>query len=272
MMTTDLEIICVGNELLIGKTLNTNAQWLGRQATSLGANVKRITVVQDIVDEIANVICEALARKPRFIISTGGLGPTFDDKTLQGVSKALNRKLEINQKALTMVKQKYEEYAAKRPVSTTTELTPARVKMATLPEKAEPVGNPIGTAPGVKVDLEATVLFVLPGVPSEMEAIFCETVVPLLKQSTGGMFFYEKSMFVDNMMESRLSPLIDKVMSNNKGVYLKSHPMGAENKPHIEVHLTITAGEKDKPEEKLSKAIAELATLIEENNGKAILS
>ena len=57
-MTVDLEIICVGNELLIGKVLNTNAHWLGKQATNLGANVKRITVVQDIVDEMANVVCE----------------------------------------------------------------------------------------------------------------------------------------------------------------------------------------------------------------------
>ncbi len=55
-MTVDMEIICVGNELLIGKTLNTNAHWMGKQATNLGANVKRITVVQDIVDEIAKVI------------------------------------------------------------------------------------------------------------------------------------------------------------------------------------------------------------------------
>ena len=76
-----MEIVCVGNELLIGKTLNTNAHWLARRATSLGIMVKRITVVADDVDEIAKVILEALKRKPRFIITTGGLGPTFDDKT-----------------------------------------------------------------------------------------------------------------------------------------------------------------------------------------------
>ena len=88
-MTVDMEIICVGNELLIGKILNTNAHWLGKQATNLGVNVKRITVVQDIVDEIAKVICEAIERKPQFIITTGGLGPTFDDKTLAGHSQSI---------------------------------------------------------------------------------------------------------------------------------------------------------------------------------------
>ena len=88
-MAVEVEIICIGNELLIGKILNTNAHSLALQATALGANVKRVTVIQDIVEEIAATINEAVARKPRFIITTGGLGPTFDDKTFQGVAAAL---------------------------------------------------------------------------------------------------------------------------------------------------------------------------------------
>ena len=241
-----MEIICVGNELLIGKTVNTNAHWMGKQATNLGVNVKRITVVQDVVEEIAKVICEALERKPQFIVTTGGLGPTFDDKTLQGVAKALNRKMEVNQQALAMVKARYVEYAKKRNLPTG-EMTPARVKMATLPEKTEPVTNPVGTAPGMRVDLDETVLFALPGVPSEMEAIFTQTIAPLLKEAVGDRVFCEKSMFLENIMESQLAPLIDKVMSANEGVYIKSHPMGAENEPHIEIHLTTAAKKKEKP-------------------------
>ena len=89
-MTVDLEIVCVGNELLIGKIKDTNAHYLAKQATQLGANVKRVTVIQDTLAEIASTICEAIARKPQFIVTTGGLGPTFDDKTLQGIAKALN--------------------------------------------------------------------------------------------------------------------------------------------------------------------------------------
>jgi molybdenum cofactor synthesis domain-containing protein len=271
-MTVAMEIICVGNELLIGKTLNTNAHWLGKQATNLGVNVKRITVVQDIIDEIANIVLESINRKPHFIVTTGGLGPTFDDKTLEGIAKALNRRLEVNQKALAMVKEKCEEYARKRQLSTTTvELTPPRVKMATLPEKTEPVNNPIGTAPGVRVDLEGTVLFALPGVPSEMEAIFTETIAPLLKQAVGDRVFCEKSMFLDNIMESNLAPLIDRVMSANKGVYIKSHPMGAENKPHIEIHLTVAAKAEEKPMKMLEKSMRQLSILVEENGGKAIV-
>lgn len=80
----DVEIICVGNELLIGRILNTNAQWLAKRVTSLGATVKRILIVGGDDDEIASSIIDSLKRKPKFILITGGLGPTFDDKTLIG--------------------------------------------------------------------------------------------------------------------------------------------------------------------------------------------
>jgi molybdenum cofactor synthesis domain-containing protein len=263
-----MEIICVGNELLIGKTANTNAYWMGKQATSLGANVRRITVVQDIIEEIAGVIREVLARKPGFIVTTGGLGPTFDDKTLAGIATGLNRKLEVNQNALEMVKARYIEYAKKRN-QPLTEMTPARIKMATFPEKTEPVINPVGTAPAMRVELDGTVLFALPGVPGEMEAIFTESVAPMLKEAVGDRVFCEESLFLEDIMESHLAPLIDKVMNANKGVYIKSHPMGAESRPHIEIHLTAAAAKEEKPMEKLEKAKRQLASLVEENGGKA---
>jgi len=269
-MTREMEIICVGNELLIGKTLNTNAQWIAKQATALGINVKRVTVVADDVNEIATAIRETLKRKPHFAITTGGLGPTFDDKTLEGIAEALNRKLEINDEALKMVREKYEAYAMEKGTETV-ELTPARIKMAMLPEKAEPIPNPVGTAPGVRVDLKETMLIVLPGVPSEMEAIFHETVASLLEQLSGKRVFYEKSVYVDGVMESSLAPLIEKVMRDNSGVYVKSHPKGRENRSHIEIHVSITAREGKKLEEKLQKAITQLSSEIGKIGGKVVV-
>ena len=266
-MSTTIEIICVGNELLIGKIKDTNAHYLAKQATQLGANVKRVIVIQDTVSEIASTLCEAIARKPKIIITTGGLGPTFDDKTLQGLSKAIGQELEVNQEALATVKQKCVDYAKKRGLPTDIELTPPRVKMATLPKETKPVNNPIGTAPGVRFDMQETVLFVLPGVPVEVEAIFSETIGPLIKQAVGDRVFCERSIFVDNIFESHLAPLIDKVMSDNLGVYVKSHPIRAENKPHMELHLTITASKEQNPEERLLKVAKELTDLIEGNGG-----
>lgn len=270
-MTVDVEIICIGNELLIGKIMNTNAHWLATQTTNLGANVQRITVIQDNLMEIASAINEAKARKPTFIITTGGLGPTFDDMTLQGVAIALGSKLEVNPSALEMVKQRCIEYAKKRGLPTDIELTPPRIKMAKFPEKTQPITNPIGTAPGLRVETDGAFLFVLPGVPAEMEAIFTQTIAPLIKQLVGKWVFCQKSIMVKGIIESSLAPLIDQVMAKNEGVYIKSHAaMGTKSNPFTELHMTMRTNEPN-PQEKLAKAAKEIAELIETNGGKAVV-
>lgn len=266
-MNQQMEIICVGNELLIGKTLNTNAHWLAKRATSLGIMVKRITVVSDDVKEIASSVKEAMQRKSHFIITVGGLGPTFDDKTLGGIAEALNRKLQVNEKALKMVREKYEVYV-KAGRMEKVELTPPRMKMATLPEGAEPLPNPAGTAPGVMVKIEETILIALPGVPSEMEAIFDESVAPLLKKEAGKVAFFEVSIYADNIMESTLAPLIDQTMHDNPYVYIKSHPKGEEKKPHIEIHSSTTAEDSKTAKNRLGKAIIQLTELVQKSGGK----
>lgn len=268
-----LEIICVGNELLIGKTLNTNGHWLAKRATSLGVMVKRVTVILDEVDEIATVLREALKRKPRFIITTGGLGPTFDDKTLEGIAKGLNRKLGVNKKALKLVKEKYESYLKQGKI-VKVELTPARVKMATLPEGAEPLRNAVGTAPGMLLRVGSTFVIALPGVPPEMEAIFDESVAPMIKKEAGRSGFFEKSVHADRIMESNLAPLIDQVMHDNPRVYIKSHVytgsnlQPSEGRPHIEIHFSITAETSKNALEHLDKTITELSRLIVNSGGR----
>jgi len=270
-MNQQMEIISIGTELLIGKTLNTNAHWMARRATSLGITVKRITVVRDDTNDIAKIVHEALKRKTRFIITTGGLGPTFDDKTLEGMAKALNRKLEVDEKALKMVREKYEGYVKAGRIERV-ELTPPRVKMATLPKGAEPLPNPVGTAPGIMMKVEGTFLIALPGVPSEMEAIFEESVAPLLKKEAGEVVFFETSIYADNIMESTLAPLIDQTMHENPYVYIKSHPKGEEKKPHIEIHFSTTAKDFKTAKDRLGKAIVQLSELVQKTGGKIKLS
>jgi nicotinamide-nucleotide amidase len=265
-MGTQMEIICVGNELLIGKTLNTNATWMAKRATSLGIEVKRITVIADDVNEIAKATVEALRRKPSLIVTTGGLGPTFDDKTLEGISEALGNKLEVNEKALEMVKGKYEALAKEAKIEKV-DLTPSRIKMAKLPEKSEPLHNPVGTAPGVAMRVKGTTFIALPGVPSEMKAIFEESIVPLLKKQAGDVTFFETSIFADSIMESILAPLIDRVMHDNPLVYIKSHPKGEENIPHIELHFSTTAKESRTAKSHLENAITQLSEAVEKNGG-----
>jgi len=266
-MSTSVEIICIGTELLIGKTLNTNAQWLAKRITTLGLNVHRITNIADDIDEISNTMQEALQRKPHFIITTGGLGPTFDDKTLEGIAKGLGRKIKINDNALKMIKNTYSKYVEERLIDKV-ELTPPRVKMAKFPEGANPLPNPVGTAPAVLIEHEGTTIIALPGVPSEMEAIFEESVVQLLKKAAGAATFFEISIQVLGVMESDIAPLIDQVMHNNPYVYVKSHPSREGEKPRLELHLTTTAKDLKQAKSHVSKALIEITELVQMKGGK----
>jgi molybdenum cofactor synthesis domain-containing protein len=266
-MTHPIEIICIGNELLIGKTLNTNAQWLAKRVTNLGLSVRRIIIVGDDTDEISSIIQETIQRNPAFLITTGGLGPTFDDVTLEGLARALECKLEINKEALTMIKRKYREYAEEGKMEKA-EMTPPRVKMAKLPKGARPLFNPVGTAPGVVIKRKSTTVVALPGVPSELKAIFDNSVAPLLKQVAGDVTFFETSMEATKVIESEMAPLIDQVMHDNPYVYIKSHPKGAERIPRIEFHFSATAKKSVVARKRVTKAFVQLSELIEEKGGK----
>ena len=259
------EILCLGNELLIGKIVNTNAQWLAHQITSLGGSVHRITEVGDDVAEIAAALREAIARRSAFILTTGGLGPTFDDKTLDAVALVLETPLEVNDAALRMVKDRYRHY--EQTTHQTLELTPARLKMAHLPQGAVPLPNPVGTAPGVLSASGSSTIINLPGVPSEMKAIFEASVAPLIRRCVGSHHLYETSLAVTAIIESALAPLIDQVMRDHPAVYVKSHPQAAEPVPRIELHLSTHADAPDAAKEQVEAAAAAIARLIEDNGG-----
>ncbi len=183
-------MLCVGNELLIGRTLNTNASRISSELHRIGVWVSRHTVVGDDVDGIAEAVKEALDRSADFLIISGGLGPTYDDKTLQGLAKALNRRLVVNRKALSMIKTRYKKMAEKG-IIPRFEITPYRLKMATLPAYSRALPNPLGTAPAVMVRHNATTIFCLPGVPSELESILADSVIPMIKRSVGELYTTE---------------------------------------------------------------------------------
>jgi len=261
----NVELICVGNEILIGKTLNTNAHWLAKRITSLGLKVRRITVIGDDLDEIAAAIRETVRRKPCFVIVTGGLGPTFDDKTLEGVALGLDRELEENEEALEMIKAKYEKYVAEGRMREY-EMTPHRIKMGRLPKGGKPLPNPVGTAPGVILNHEGIQMVMLPGVPEEMKAIFDGSVAPMIRETAGDLTFYEVSLEVRDLPESELAPLLDCVMHDNPYVYIKSHPK-AEKIPHLELHFSTTSDDSKIARQRIGRAIIQISEMIKKKGG-----
>ncbi len=157
-------VITVGDELLAGDTVNTNAAWLGRQLDSCGARVERIVTVPDRVEDIAMEVNEARAAHDAVIV-TGGVGPTHDDVTMDGVAAALGVRMERNDDAVAWI-DTHDAYSHDDLVDGT----------ADLPAGARMLENPEGVAPGAVLEGEDGVpVYVLPGVPGEMKRMF-ETV------------------------------------------------------------------------------------------------
>lgn len=261
MERTTFEIVCVGNELLNGRTLNTNAHWLSSRITSLGGFVRRITVVRDELDEIASAVKEAMERESEWVITSGGLGPTFDDLTLEGVAKALGLDLELNEEALRMVSEKYKEMA-EQGLMKDAKLTPHRLKMATLPKGSVPLRNPIGTAPGVLIRARGCSIACLPGVPSEMKVIFDEGLVPLIEAKIKRAYRAVKRVRIVGVPESELAPLIDEVR-RKFDVYIKSHPAGKyEGKCRMELDIYTIRPKRDESEGLIEGAFGMLKSLL----------
>ena len=149
-------LVTVGDELLAGDTVNTNASWLGRRLAARGVAVERVTTVPDRVEEIAGVVSDYRERYDAVVV-TGGLGPTHDDVTMAAVASAFGRDLVENEAVL--------EWLAENGGYSRQDLTEGT---SHLPEGARPLHNDVGVAPGCVVET----VYVLPGVPSEMEAMF----------------------------------------------------------------------------------------------------
>ncbi|MEF8914870.1 competence/damage-inducible protein A, partial [Natronomonas sp.] len=152
----NVALVSVGDELLSGDTVNTNAAWLGEQLTDRGANVERATTVPDREADIARVVNEYAAEYDAVVV-TGGLGPTHDDLTIEGVAAAVGRDVETNEAVL--------QWLATEGGYQREDLTDGT---ADLPAGARPLHNTEGVAPGCVVEN----VYVLPGVPAEMKAMF----------------------------------------------------------------------------------------------------
>ncbi len=251
----DAWIISVGNELLIGSVVNSNMAWLGRRLTYLGFRVRGGLVVPDVVEDIAWAFRTAAERGARVVVSTGGLGPTFDDKTAEGLARAMGVPLRLNREALEMIREKYGEKGLP--------LTEHRVKMAMLPEGSTPIPNPVGTAPGVQARLLNSLVFLLPGVPSEMKAMFEGYVEPLLRKVGPKLYFVERRLTSRGLPESEAAPLIDEVLRRHPKVYVKSHPRGAElGVPILVLHITASGPSEEEARREVESAVKELARML----------
>ncbi|NUN08732.1 MAG: competence/damage-inducible protein A [Ignavibacteriaceae bacterium] len=167
------EIVSIGDELLIGQVINTNASWIGEKLTEASITVRRVTIVGDNDSNILEAFRSAFSHND-IIIVTGGLGPTHDDITRDCVATFFDTSLVLNILVLNDIKERFARF--NRPVTKLNE------DQALVPECAQIIRNMNGTAPGYWINKENKVFIVMPGVPREMKAMMEDFVLPGLKE------------------------------------------------------------------------------------------
>ncbi len=193
------EIIAVGSELLTPDRLDTNSLFLTEELNKIGIEVLRKTVVGDNRDFLSEAFRDALERVP-LIIASGGLGPTEDDLTRETVADLLGRKLRRNDAILDYIKGRFRSMGREMPE--------VNVRQAMVPEGAEILENPRGTAPGLWLEDASRSIVLLPGPPRELKPLFREQVLPRLERRVSGVRMFHREIRVTGLGESHVEQRI----------------------------------------------------------------
>jgi len=231
-------IIIIGNEILSGRTLDTNKNYLCKELTNKGIDVMEARVIKDDVQKIIKTIREVKI-KYDYIFTTGGIGPTHDDVTSFSIAKAFNVKLVKNKEALEILKIFYG--SLKLP------LNDAREKMALIPQGAELLHNPITKAAGFRIKN----VFVMAGIPEIMKSMFKS----IIKKIKHGVPEISKTILI-NLPESDIAEDLSAIQDSFKEVEIGSYPIFRKNKKTVNVVLrSVNKAMIKKVEEKIKNLI-----------------
>ncbi len=197
---TNVSIITIGDELLIGQVVDTNSAWMAQQLNKAGIRVKRRVAVGDVWDEIWQALDEEAAQADVVLI-TGGLGPTADDITKPLLCKYFDGKLVTDEAALKNVEYLFEKVFKR-------ELTQRNIKQAEVPDVCTVLHNKRGTAPGMLFDKSGTFFVSMPGVPYEMQGMMTDDVIPFLRAKFSINHIAHRTLLTFGIGESSLADLI----------------------------------------------------------------
>ena len=234
-------IITIGDELLGGETVDTNSAYIARRLGELGMAVAGTVSVADRVEEISAVLDRA-ARESDLVVVTGGLGPTEDDVTKQAVALATGRELEVDERMLKYLEERFRDDSGVRPG--------VLENLATLPRGSRALDNPVGAAAGLALAHMDTAIYVLPGVPREMEAIFEGTMAPELEGLTLREFRKTRLVRTAGLRESVIAERVRSVMPL-QGVTVGYLPRTAG----VDLRLTALAADRAGADSLLDQAI-----------------
>lgn len=196
-------LLSCGDELLFGHTVDTNSAWLAEQCTLLGWRIIGHRTVGDVSPDIIGAFLEA-ASKAQFVILTGGLGPTRDDRTRDALAHAMGVELEENPEAIEEIAAVFARY--RHP------MTESNRVQALIPVGAKRIVNPYGTAPGIHATLGDAQVFCMPGVPKEMRQMFDQTIRPLMEGAPGATSEYMRRLHMCGRGESDIGEQLRHLM------------------------------------------------------------
>src|SRR5215475_9394334 len=218
------EIIAVGSELLTPDRLDTNSLYLTEELNGIGIEVVRKTIVGDNRDLLAEVFRDALQRVS-LVISSGGLGPTDDDLTRETVADLLGRKLRHNEEIMRHIEARFRSMNRDMPA--------VNARQAMVPEGAEILRNPRGTAPGLWIVDSGHFIALLPGPPRELKPLFREEVLPRLERRVSGTRLHHRELRVTGLGESHVEQRILPIYSRYPNVNTTILAAPGETQVHL---------------------------------------
>jgi len=204
----DAEIIAVGSELLTPYRLDTNSLFLTAELNRLGFQVRRKVVVGDHDEDLKDAFRRALDRAD-VVVSSGGLGPTADDRTREIAAETLGRKLKLDDAILRHIQERFRKLGRTMPE--------VNMRQAMVPEGAEPLENTRGTAPGLWLDAGGKILVLLPGPPGELQPMFVNEVKPRLARRGGKLRLYTRELRITGLPESEVDQRIAPICAKYPG-------------------------------------------------------
>ncbi|MGH2272065.1 competence/damage-inducible protein A [Anaerohalosphaeraceae bacterium U12dextr] len=221
-------IISIGNELLNGRTLDTNAHWLSTQLLELGIPTQEVWVVGDDIHHIVSCFKQA-CEVGNIILVTGGLGPTDDDLTRQALAKFLGVELEFKQDLYDGIKAFFEARKV--------DMAPINAVQAYIPKGIKAIANPIGTAPGMHASFGDKELFSVPGVPVEMKSMYQDYIRPVLASQKSGPIVLTERIHCYGAGESTIAQQLGNRMKRGRNPLLNCTVSGGD----ITLHVVATA-------------------------------
>ncbi len=253
MKTVVAEIVSIGDELLYGQTLDTNAHWISGELSLVNIRVTRRTTIGDREEEILTALAEAESRA-NIILITGGLGPTSDDLTKPCLAKYFNSPLVMHEESLKHVTEFFKSRGR--------EITEVNRQQAALPKICTPINNPLGTAPGMWFEKNGKVFVSMPGVPHEMKAMISNIIIPKLKTTFELPIIIHRIIRTAGIGESYLSETIASweasLPAHIKLAYLPT--LG-----NVKLRLTATGDNKKELESELDVLVEQVKPLIGQN-------